>query len=281
MNVAIWGCGQGGSIVRHWLPENCSLVAYIDKDPEKQNTSYFGVPVLPPEDILKSDIDLVWIAVLNRSATSDIKARLSSMGFGGEIRTLFPLKDDIDLRLAQARLIAQQIKKRNLSGDVAELGVYRGEFASALNEIFSDRKLYLFDTFSGFDEKDLKTEAAEGHSRSKLGDFSDTSADAVMRRMPHPENVRIFKGYFPDTLPDNLPSLCFVSLDPDLYEPTYSGLCAFYPKLVNGGAIMIHDYNSLQFKGVAKAVDKFCAENRIMPIPLPDLHGSTVIIKPL
>ena len=44
---------------------------------------------------------------------------------------------------------------------------------------------------------------------------------------------------------------------------------------------MIHDYNSTQFRGVRRAVDDFCYENRIVPMPVCDMHGSAVLRKPI
>lgn len=44
---------------------------------------------------------------------------------------------------------------------------------------------------------------------------------------------------------------------------------------------MIHDVYSTQFGGVRHAVDEFCAENDLLPMPVCDLHGSAVIRKPL
>ena len=44
---------------------------------------------------------------------------------------------------------------------------------------------------------------------------------------------------------------------------------------------MIHDYNSMQFRGVRRAVDDFCSENRIVPMPVCDMHGSAVLRKPI
>ena len=79
--------------------------------------------------------------------------------------------------------------------------------------------------------------------------------------------------------PCDLPPLALVSLDPDLYEPTLAGLCAFWPKLVPGGMILIHDYNSAQFEGAGKAVRSFCQERQLTVLPLADLHGSAVLLK--
>ena len=58
-------------------------------------------------------------------------------------------KRDIDtnyfdyIRLSTLELISFEIKKRNLVGNVAELGVYKGKFARYINQFFPDRKLYL------------------------------------------------------------------------------------------------------------------------------------------
>ena len=43
--------------------------------------------------------------------------------------------------------------------------------------------------------------------------------------------------------------------------------------------IQVHDYTSIQFEGVRKAVDAYAKENGITPVLLMDLHGSAVIVK--
>ena len=64
-------------------------------------------------------------------------------------------------------------------------------------------------------------------------------------------------------------------------EPTLAGLDFFWPRLSPGGAILLHDYNSLQFDGVRKAVHAFEAEHGPLPLlPLSDLHGTAVILRP-
>ncbi|MDR3334041.1 MAG: TylF/MycF family methyltransferase [Treponema sp.] len=57
------------------------------------------------------------------------------------------------VRHSSLRLITEEIRERNIEGAVAELGVFKGDFAKRLNIAFPDRKLYLFDTFDGFDEQ--------------------------------------------------------------------------------------------------------------------------------
>ena len=70
-----------------------------------------------------------------------------------------------------------------------------------------------------------------------------------------------------------------MSLDADLYEPIYNGLQFFYPKLVRGGYIFVHDFNNDSYKGSRKAVEQFCSEQEINFVPIPDAGGSAVICK--
>ena len=182
------------------------------------------------------------------------------------------------IRLATLELASFEIKKKNLKGEVAELGVYKGKFARYLNQYFSERKLYLFDTFQGFDDRDIKTEVQKSFSQGDQ-DFSDTSVEAVLKQMPYPDQCIPVKGFFPESAKDLNPSFVFVSLDTDLFEPIYRGLHFFYPRLVRGGYIFIHDFNNDFYSGARKAVEQFCLEQEINFLPIPDSAGSAIIAK--
>lgn len=183
------------------------------------------------------------------------------------------------VRLSSLELAAAEIYNNHIEGNIAELGVFRGDFAKVLNEIFFDRKLYLFDTFEGFNEQDLIIEQDKNFSKSTTSDFSNTSVDFVLSRMKYPQNCVVKKGYFPDTACDLKEQFAFVSIDTDLFNPIYSGLEYFYPRLIKGGYIFIHDYNNFRFKGVKEAIKKYCAENVISYFPLSDISGTAIIIK--
>ncbi len=182
------------------------------------------------------------------------------------------------IRLATLELVANEINSKKIDGAVAELGVYKGKFARYINQYFPERKLYLFDTFEGFDKTDIKTEQEHNFS-SGAQDFSNTSVAEVLKRMPFPNQCIIKQGYFPESAKGLTETFVFVSLDTDLYEPIYNGLNYFYPQLMKGGYIFVHDYNNDAYKGARQAVEKFCAENGISKVPLPDSCGTAVICK--
>lgn len=182
------------------------------------------------------------------------------------------------IRLSTLELVADEINSANLTGAVAELGVYKGKFARYINQYFSNRKLYLFDTFKGFEKTDITHEIEKTFS-SGTQDFSNTSVNTVLGIMPFPNQCIIKEGYFPDTAKDVNDEFVFVNIDADLYDPIYNGLQYFYPRLTKGGYIFIHDYNNDAYKGARQAVERFCKENSINKLPLPDSCGTAVIMK--
>lgn len=279
--VGIFGAGQAGEMLANWLPVNQKLCCYIDNYPAKQGTKVGQISVYSLQEALKQKLDSIAVAVLNQDAAKEIEKQIRSSGFSGEIMQIQDFRKRQDIRLAAIRLLAAEIQERNILGAVAELGVYQGELAKELNRLFPERELYLFDTFEGFDCKDIAVEQQFGSKRAKEGEFSDTSIELVRAKMTAPEQVIFCKGYFPDSLKqiESLPPLALVSLDPDLFEPVYQGLKVFYPLLSSGGAIVIHDYNSMQFPGVKQAVQRYCNEHGLFVVPLMDLHGSAVLIK--
>ncbi|MED1794892.1 TylF/MycF/NovP-related O-methyltransferase [Brevibacillus nitrificans] len=220
-------------------------------------------------------------AILNQLCLSPIEpyAACNVRNLGrNRLLDVYQTKDYV--RLSSIELVAQEIYDLNIIGSIAELGVFRGDFAKILNEVFYDRKLFLFDTFEGFNEQDVAIESKENYSASSISDFSNTNVDLVLSKMKYPQNCIVKKGYFPNTAEDLYDEqFAFVSIDTDLFNPIYSGLNFFYPRMVKGGYIFIHDYNNSRFKGAKEAVRKFCDENSVSYFPLSDFSGTAVIIK--
>lgn len=183
-------------------------------------------------------------------------------------------------RIKTFELLVSEIDNRKIKGNVAELGVFRGEFAFYINAVFPDRKCYLFDTFEGFRENELTDDLEEINVQSVFREFfKETSVDIVMKNMIYPTSVEIKKGFFPDSLGSLEDNFCFVSLDADLEETLFQGLKYFYPRLNKGGYIMIHDYNVLE--GARRSVDRYEKEYEIIlaKFPIPDACGSIIITK--
>ena len=277
--TVLFGAGQVGAMISRLLSGEYKAMCFADNSPEKQGAALAGLPVLSPEDALQTEPTHFCVCVLDKEREAQMKAQIRSLGFDGEIISARDMLS-FDPRAATMRLLSEEIEQNSVPGDVAELGVFRGDFAALINAAFPARKLHLFDTFEGFPEKDAQTDRELGFSRAKAGDFSETGQSMVYELMPHQEQIVLHKGYFPDSFfPCSDKTFAFVNIDVDLYVPTAAALPLFWDRLSVGGAIMIHDYNSTQFEGAKKAVREFCQARQIFPVPLCDLHGSALLLK--
>ncbi len=181
-------------------------------------------------------------------------------------------------RLASLVMASKEIYRKGISGNVAEAGVYKGDFAKWLNLLFPDRKLYLFDSFEGFREEQVAEQKDNADQTEEwIHTLKDTSVDLVLDKMVRRDNVVIKKGFVPDTFEGLEDHFAFVNLDMDIYQPTYDALTFFWPRLCGGGYIFVHDFDN--WDGIEAAVARFCAEYHAGYFCLTD-RMSIVIAKP-
>ncbi len=188
------------------------------------------------------------------------------------------------IRYRTFELMANEMEKNQIDGEIAELGVFQGSFSRLLNIKFKNRKLYLYDTFESFDKEEFMQEVKNGYCDKEFAAvFEGTNEDRVLKGMPYPELCVVRKGLFPESLKreDFEKKFAFVSLDVDFEKSTYEGLKFFYPRLTDGGAIFVHDFNNSFLGGVKKAISRYEAELGILlkKVPLCDEGGTVVIVK--
>ena len=191
----------------------------------------------------------------------------------------YPLYQWDYFRYRTFELIADTINK--LPGEVAEAGVFKGFFSKLINSKFPNNKLYLFDSFEGFEHDEALLEKAKGHCNQEFIEiFKDTSADKVIEKMPHKDKCIIKKGFFPESAVGIEEKFKFVSIDFDFENSIYDALEWFYPRMVKGGYIFIHDYNEPTLKGVKKAVVSYEQKyGELIKIPIADKCGTIIVYK--
>jgi len=192
-----------------------------------------------------------------------------------------------------------------IKGDIVEAGVFRGNsliaIAMYLKEIDSDKKVYGFDSFSGFPpvyhSKDELSEyermAKEGMidqyhinavrqnlqwkkalSSKKLnkdisssGSFSDTSLELLKRKIElvNLDNIILVDGVFSETMNDEvgIDKIMAVVVDCDLYESYLDTFEFVWPRLEQGGFIHLDEYYSLKFPGAKLATDEFFKDKEV------------------
>ena len=166
-------------------------------------------------------------------------------------------EDRMILTLREAYNIRRHLTvSHGLGGAVAEFGVYQGGGAKLIAAFKGDRPLHLFDTFEGMPSVDSSVDL------HREGDFADSSLSSVKSYLETCRDCHFHAGFFPAStaeLPDSA-EFSFVHLDVDLYESTLAGLRWFFPRMMEGGVIISHDYTAISCPGVKKAFDEFFAD---------------------
>lgn len=190
-----------------------------------------------------------------------------------ERRRLFIETHD-PVRYGAIALALERVRKDGVAGSLAEVGVWRGYTSKMIRAMEPERRFYLFDTFAGFPNRDLREANTDGR-------FRDTSVELVKRTIGNLDKVTIVPGYFPESargLENEM--FAFVMLDVDLFNPTLAGLVFFYDRVRPGGYIFIHDYNSPESDwAVMRATDEFMKDKPEKLVEIPDMGGSVIIRK--
>jgi len=172
----------------------------------------------------------------------------------------------------------QRLTREEIEGDFAELGVWKGNSAAVLAEFaeLSGKRLFLLDTFSGFDERDM---VGVDQIKEKL--FTDTSLQYAQETVQHAGCTTYIQGFFPESVTEELAAARFAlaHIDCDLYEPMKAALEFFYPRLSRGGMLLMHDYESGSWSGATRAIDDFCAATGEFVSLWPDKSGTAIIRK--
>lgn len=178
----------------------------------------------------------------------------------------------------------QYVCANNINGDIVECGVWRGGSAMlaalalrALGD--SQRRLLLFDTYSGMTEPTHRDQ--DLHGAAAAANWEDIRSDphhpilclASLQEVQenlatteYPEDLLVYvEGRVEDTLPEHAPhQAALLHLDTDWYESTYHELKHLYPRLARGGVVLIDDYG--HWSGARQAVDDYFANITTQPL---------------
>ncbi len=279
--IYLYGAGSYGRDVFNNINKNCDVRGYLDSNPTKWGTTFNGIPIIGGAELIPG-LEYDEIIITSMTGMKDIREILLNVGVPAEKINTEYMTVLIESRLNFLRDFANLHQNDIKDYAVAEGGVFQGEFAKEINANFPNSTLYLFDTFEGFDAQDLFKDKSEGYSNAESDThLLNTSQELVLSKLPHPEKAIIRKGYFPETAKGlEEQRFFFINLDFDLYQPTLEGLRFFYPKVLDKGVILVHDYFNPGFLGVAQAVQDFEKElgQDVIKLPIGD-HCSIAIVK--
>lgn len=270
--IILYGAASRGIRVFYNLIQkgiNKNQILFCDSNIEKWNTTFLGIKIISKDELLSLPNNV--LIIISSSLHYEIFPYLTKLGFSNIhyfhsllftekmyekydpdfLRIITEIGDKRGFDYEEGYTLYSSVKAvNNLSGEIAEVGVYQGSSAKLIAEIKNNKNLYLFDTFEGLPE-------TSKNDQVKSGWLSNTSLESVQKYLSKYDNLFFFKGIFPKTTSSISNKFCFVHLDTDLYQSTLDALTFFWPRMVKGGRIISHDYNANDIGGVKKAFNEF------------------------
>lgn len=169
-----------------------------------------------------------------------------------------------DARLRNIQECAEKVIAEGVEGDFMECGVWRGGAAIFMRAILetmgkSYRSVWVADSFCGLPAPDEQTYPVDAGDKHHTMEFLSISLPEVKRNFARygllDDRVKFLPGFFKDSLPGPVEKLALLRIDADMYEGVTQALEAMYPKVSEGGYVIIDDYYNLP--ATKKAVDDF------------------------
>lgn len=168
---------------------------------------------------------------------------------------------------------------QDLPGALVECGVWRGGSAmlmalTLLQRGVANREIILFDTFTGMTEPGPEDQDLHGHMADDLMRNSQGEDIAALVRAEAPLDevrallestgydqrlLRFIKGDVRETLTRTQTlRIALLRLDTDFYDSTLAELRELYPRMTQGGVLIIDDYG--HWSGARKAVEDYFSD---------------------
>ena len=165
---------------------------------------------------------------------------------------------------------------KDIEGDIVECGVGFGHTLFLLFYLADienkKRTVWGFDSFIGFPEPTIEDKSTRNPKKGEWKVITPAElSDIFFRRGGLPkkseENLKIIKGYFRDSLPNNeVKKIAILHLDVDLYDSYKVCLEYLYSKVEKNGIILFDEYMQKNtqkvFPGAAMAINEFFADKK-------------------
>lgn len=171
-------------------------------------------------------------------------------------------------------LLMSQINK--ISGDILEVGTWRGGTAGIFTSFAPKKTVYLADTFVGV----VKSSDWEHYQDKAHNDTSEQLVSDFLTNTVKVSNYKILKGIFPEDTGPNIDGklFSFVYLDLDVYLSTRDAFNYVWSQVSKGGIVAFDDYGMISAcQGISKFVNEIRGdEDKIF---IQNLNGQAYIIK--
>jgi hypothetical protein len=158
-------------------------------------------------------------------------------------------------RLDNLEFCIEEVIAKGVPGDLIETGVWRGGatiFMRAVLKAYgvTDRCVWVADSFAGLPPPDAGKYPHDAGDRLHEARELAVSLEQVKANFDRygllDDQVRFLKGWFRDTLPTApIERLAVLRLDGDMYQSTMDALANLYPKVSQGGYVIVDDYSAI------------------------------------
>jgi O-methyltransferase len=157
-----------------------------------------------------------------------------------------------------------KVLDKQVPGDVVELGCYIGTTSLFIRRLLDERgesdarAFHVYDSFEGLPEKTAQDESSVG-AAFKAGEL-EISKKALLKEF-HVAGLQppiVHKAWFDQLTSKDLPEqIALAFLDGDFYESIKDSLTLVWPRMSQGGVVLIDDYGREALPGAERAVHDF------------------------
>jgi hypothetical protein len=153
------------------------------------------------------------------------------------------------------------VARNGIPGDMVECGCFLGGIGIFIGLLrrrlgLTDRTIHLFDTFEGPPDGEDVFKGRPQRTGHRMPDYHDTVFENIAETLGSADGFMLTKGLVEDTLPKSaIGPLSLARFDTDHYSSTRTEFEILYPKIVQGGVIIVDDYGL--FQGARRATDEY------------------------
>lgn len=165
---------------------------------------------------------------------------------------------------------------RDLSGEVLEVGVWRGGSAGILTTCLPKKTIFLADTFDGV----VKSSEWEHYQNGVHKDTNLNLVEQFLQFSLGVNNYHVLEGVFPDQTESYIMGnqWSFVHIDVDVYLSAKGVFYSIWDSVVPGGIVVFDDYGFFTAcNGIKRFIEEICFDKDKLFIH--NLNGHAYIIK--
>ena len=208
-----------------------------------------------------------------------------NMGFSRDQRFMRAFEDNLREKVDQVKLwrlhtycwVGQSATK--LPGDFVECGVFQGFYSAVLLQYLdfaaSDKRMWLYDTFSGLSEEystEEERKVVGGAYKGRPGWYEDVS-----KRFEMYANVEVIRGIVPHVLRDSAPeTIAMLHLDMNAGSAEVAALDVLFDRVVVGGFVLLDDFGRFETSELHHALEEWLKARGHPVLELPTGQGLVV-----